>query len=479
MQLRKKLAAGIAAVMGAAALMVPSGPATANASTTSHSYKTQAATETAAVVKAAEAKAAPAAKPNTEETEAQARAAMPKPPRVKDMKKGKSQQPKASWNSPRGKDGGLSKPGAPRGPTKSGVSTLLAGPYYHYATGYQYAEADGASANLGIQKPFLQPDDYHTLGEVAVQSADGLQKVEIGWVVSQNINGDLDPHIFGYHWVNGEATCWNTCGWVDNAAVSTNLGDAIPSSMWEPSVTNIKFKIQFYDGVWWLGFNGEWLGHYPKELWSDEGVTFEKGGLFQAFGEVLSTRQQPCTDMGNGVIGTNASALSINSFSLILPNPSTTASSLTLEMNPTANTPDKYNQQAWSGSVRSYDYGGPGWNSVGSGAGAIGSCAPATAGTCPDTLCLWREICPDNQSTTGCNLSWNTSATMPIGTCTVLPSDTYGRAGFKNTSTTGKAWRGFTNTGCTGTTYVPMGAGQGVFSSTYKGANLKAVKRIS
>lgn len=47
-----------------------------------------------------------------------------------------------------------------------------------------------------------------------VQSEDGRHIVEVGWTVDRELNGDAQPHLFVYHWVDGQATCYNGCGFV-------------------------------------------------------------------------------------------------------------------------------------------------------------------------------------------------------------------------------------------------------------------------
>ena len=42
-------------------------------------------------------------------------------------------------------------------------------------------------------KPALATSDYHSLAELAVQSADGNHIVEVGWNVDRVVNGDDDP----------------------------------------------------------------------------------------------------------------------------------------------------------------------------------------------------------------------------------------------------------------------------------------------
>ncbi|MFG1605439.1 neprosin family prolyl endopeptidase [Actinoplanes sp. NPDC049265] len=178
---------------------------------------------------------------------------------------------------------------------------------YHYATGYQYAVADGTSANLVIGKPYLAAEDYHTLAEVAVEDADGQQIIEVGWTVSRNVNGDEDPHLFVYHWVDGVGTCYNGCGWKQ---VSTDVvpGDTLPTGVYK------KFGIQQFDSVWWVAYDSEWIGYFPNGLWRGK---FQKSGLIQWYGEVASSKVAPCTDMGNGTDASKDSAARFSSISLV------------------------------------------------------------------------------------------------------------------------------------------------------------------
>ena len=75
-----------------------------------------------------------------------------------------------------------------------------------------------------------------------------------------------------------------------------------------PSSTPVQFAIEYFQGNWWYGYNGTWFGYLPGSLWSG---TFTQAGLVQPFGEVSSTVARPCTDMGNGYLGTSASAVSV------------------------------------------------------------------------------------------------------------------------------------------------------------------------
>ena len=164
---------------------------------------------------------------------------------------------------------------------------------YLYAVGSQEADTEGFYANVTIAKPKLAEGDYHSLAELAVQSADEDQIVEVGWTVDPVVNGDYDPHLFVFHWVNDVPACYNGCGFVN---VSDNIK---PGSTLSYGDTK-KFGIQNYKGDWWIAFDDEWVGYFPGTLWSDKGVTFERSGLVQVFGEVASTTSTACSEMGNG-----------------------------------------------------------------------------------------------------------------------------------------------------------------------------------
>jgi len=213
---------------------------------------------------------------------------------------------------------------------------------YLYNVGSQTADTAGIYSNLTIGKPELDRNDFHTLAEIALQSADGKQIVEVGWTVDRLVNGDDDPHLFVFHWVNGEPTCYNDCGFEQS---SENVK---PGSTLTYGVTK-KFGIQFYQGAWWIAYDTEWVGYFPAKIWSDRGTTFNRSGFVQVFGEVAASSPQPCTEMGNGTLAIKDNAARASSVSF-LEGP-------TVEMS-IRSTTDVYDVARVSG--RSFRYGGPG-----------------------------------------------------------------------------------------------------------------------
>ncbi|MFC7529559.1 neprosin family prolyl endopeptidase [Actinoplanes sp. GCM10030250] len=182
-------------------------------------------------------------------------------------------------------------PPAPPSPAPTASADTRPTVHYLYNVASQAAESEGAYANLTISKPKLDKGDYHTLAEVAVQSPDGgHQVVEAGWTVDRVVNGDDDPHLFVFHWVDGKPACYNKCKFVQ---FSENIrpGDTLPQD------TQKQFGIQYTGGAWWVAYDTEWVGYFPGELWGNK---FEKTGLVQIFGEVAASTPEPCTEMGNG-----------------------------------------------------------------------------------------------------------------------------------------------------------------------------------
>ena len=180
--------------------------------------------------------------------------------------------------------------GAPPAPP-SGAMAADGKYVYLYATGRQDAEVDGVAALLTVARPLVGPADRHSLAEVAVQSADTQQAVEVGWTVDRLTNGDEATHLFVYHWVDGKETCYNGCGFVPYPGASI-----VPGAALTVDVTQ-QFGIQHFNGAWWLGYGTEWIGSFPDDIWKGK---FTRTGIVQVYGEVTAASTTPCTQMGNG-----------------------------------------------------------------------------------------------------------------------------------------------------------------------------------
>jgi hypothetical protein len=193
--------------------------------------------------------------------------------------------------TPEGSEGERAVPGVDSAPE----SAL----FYFYNTATQFGTATTSSAKFAQYDPTVGVQDYHSLIEMAGESADGSNIIEVGWTVDPSLNGDSNPHLFVYHWISGSPTCYNGCGWVQ---VSTTR---YPGMTVTVSSTPQAFAFHFDGTNWWIGYQGEWIGYFPGSLWAGQ---FTQLYLTQWFGEVAAASATPCTQMGDGVIGTGAGA---------------------------------------------------------------------------------------------------------------------------------------------------------------------------
>jgi hypothetical protein len=182
---------------------------------------------------------------------------------------------------------------------------------YRYVTGYQFAETDGSWANLMIAKPHLAKDDHHTLAEIAVESADQKQTIEVGWTVDRKVNGDSDPHLFVFSWKDNKAGCYNACGF-------TVPGDTMPKPSIKPGDTlpygkEKRFGIKHVGNAWWIAYNSEWIGYFPDSDWDGK---YTRAGVVKWFGEVALASETSCTQMGNGLDASDENAATIDSISM-------------------------------------------------------------------------------------------------------------------------------------------------------------------
>lgn len=257
-------------------------------------------------------------------------------------------------------------------PTRAGQSvTTLAGTSYFYNVGRQTLTAPdkstGMTGNLRIQKPYLAAADFHSLAELAVQSADSKQIVEVGFTVDRNVNSACtptpackdDPYLFVGSWVNGVFRGYNSSNpdWVDYASNPVNPGPATGSVA---SVVNTskQFNIQYQaPGNWWIAYDSQWLGYFKASAWSGVTPAFDGGYLHQAFGEVAAASATPCTDMGNGVPGTSTTTTPARIGSLNLLTTATPENFVTSVQPSTASAQYAVNPL----SAMTFNYGGPGF----------------------------------------------------------------------------------------------------------------------
>ncbi|MET8147281.1 neprosin family prolyl endopeptidase [Actinoplanes sp. NPDC049668] len=199
------------------------------------------------------------------------------------------------------------EPAPPAPPTSA-----KAGPNDHtfnYAGAFQYADNDGSWANLVIPRPQRHKLDDHTLAEISVEAGpdNNKQRVEVGWTVDEHLNGDEDPHLFVYYWVDGKNGCYNYKLDPNNPKKNCIAFQEIPGAT-KPGYTlpvgkSMRFGIEHFGGAWWVAYGSEWIGFYPDSVWKGN---YTRSNLVQWFGEVASPLgKPPCSQMGNGEVPSN------------------------------------------------------------------------------------------------------------------------------------------------------------------------------
>jgi len=201
------------------------------------------------------------------------------------------------------RDGQVSPPPPPNRPHGSGDppcdGVAWFGSCFYYGTASEQVVADGGGMTLQIEAPVVAAGDPegHSIGEIAVMGAGGaggsLDDVEMGFSVSPGQWGDNAPHLFVYHWNDGNETCYNSCDWHQY------------SNTYYPGMdlTALVGKFVYigwvqYEGAWWGWFNDQWLGYIDNSAFSTK---FAKTAQIQWYGEVASdVGIPPQTQMGDG-----------------------------------------------------------------------------------------------------------------------------------------------------------------------------------
>lgn len=251
----------------------------------------------------------------------------------------------------------------------------------------------GAGATLLQADPAIGVGDLHSLAEIAVESLGGQQIVELGWTIDAGVNGDLAPHVFAFHWVDGQETCYNGCGWVQVSPTKRPGMRIIPGEAH-------RYEIKLVSGDWWLLYDGEGMGYYPQSLWPSG---FGQAVLVQWFGEVAAAVTSPCTQMGNSKLGADTASASYADLHVFDPDGTTVRAAT--QMGALTN-PALYN--IGRATPTSFGFGGPG--------ASTGCCTPASCltaqaecgsvadpvcagntlpcGTCPFDACTADHRCP-------------------------------------------------------------------------------------
>jgi len=142
---------------------------------------------------------------------------------------------------------------------------------HKYSFTYQYVNNLGGNSNLNVWSPYVNTGkgEIFSLSQewYIGGSGSGTQTEEVGWVVYPAMfGGSEQAHFFIFSTADDYATgCWNnTCGDFVQVADSGLLGNTF-SNYSTNDGTQYEFSAEYYlyQGNWWLGYNGTWVGYYP------------------------------------------------------------------------------------------------------------------------------------------------------------------------------------------------------------------------
>lgn len=361
--------------------------------------------------------------------------------------------------------------------------------------------ATAVSANFSIDRPFMadvannniQQSDYHDLREIALTKpgtgADNT--LEIGVTVDPTVNGDRDPHLFTFSWIDGVGQGYNGGnGWLNSSNCAAD-GVCPGANVAADIGTSKDMGWQYFDGInppgvtpgWWAHYKLKWMGVYVDGGANCAGcsggaqwtVPFKTVNGIQLFGEIAAQTMESCSDMGNGDLATASTGATVSGYTQNSPGIAPSLAQAHVTNAPTWNL---------NGSGTSFRYGGPGFNSIGEAVGVKDHCAPNTAGTpTAAKFQLYQEACPDLSVTTGCNNGQVFGSGLVIGACTpITGAGTVETNAVKNNAgVSGRTYTIFHTTNCTGTSRTYGNGAQEAFTlaSGWSRTAIKAVKRNS
>jgi hypothetical protein len=178
---------------------------------------------------------------------------------------------------------------------------------------------------------------------------------ETGWIEAPGQYPDVDTHLFaamsdcGVYPGGGGYVGLDGISWVqESGTVVPNMGVAVNSVH--------TYAVEVYDSNMWFDYDGNWYGYIPEGAW---GCHFPLGQEIKFGSEVETPELKTCTDMGNGLFGTQAESATVveSSYS------NSEHSGRTKLTNGFMSDSEQYNLGQWIPSKYAYSfhYGGPGW----------------------------------------------------------------------------------------------------------------------
>jgi hypothetical protein len=180
---------------------------------------------------------------------------------------------------------------------------------HQYAHAYRYVTNWGAETSISVNPMSTELSSEFSLGQIWVVagSGSGLQTLEGGLQHYRDLYGDDNPHMFIYstrgNYAPGTGCYNNSCG--DFVQVSSTW---YPAAAIGPvsTIGGTQYEINMHwakagdTGSWWLSVQGEWVGYYPRSLYT---AAIDRASVIDYGGEIIDHQtggRHTTTDMGSG-----------------------------------------------------------------------------------------------------------------------------------------------------------------------------------
>ncbi len=176
---------------------------------------------------------------------------------------------------------------------------------YFWGQGIQTGlTATGAQVTMSATAPQVSGQDYHADSEMYVGNSSESYSVEVCAIVGPNSS---TPHLLIDYWKDG--------GVYDNDFVAVN-GAPINNGDPMPTTGTYVITIKYVGSQWQVYYNNQEVGYYPESVWGNN--VFTQAQFVDIYGEVEGTSTEETTSqMGNGLLGTDAGSAYFSNYSLI------------------------------------------------------------------------------------------------------------------------------------------------------------------
>jgi hypothetical protein len=208
------------------------------------------------------------------------------------------------------------------------------------------------------QQPYIRASGSHSLGQLWADDeyASGqYSTVEEGWTEAPGQYPDVQPHLFV---AMSDCNYYREGGYIGLSGIPwvQNSSTAYPNMVVTHDDHEHFYVAKLQGNNWWFYYDGQWLGYIPHSAWT---CHFPSPNVINWGGEVETPEEITCTDMGNGLAGTQQNSATVGYtywVNNLYAQPGYFEAAYFSDI-------AQYNAGLWYPSKEPYSlhYGGPGW----------------------------------------------------------------------------------------------------------------------